>query len=208
MCSLPSFPRTTLILGGSFDPVHWGHLHTAQAALQATAADRLLFVPAAASPHKSAGPFAGAHHRLKMLQLAAHGHDTWEIADLEILRPPPSFTWDTLRQLQAANPAERFILLLGADQLPKLHTWRNFPLLAATADFAVMPRPGWPLSPSRPDNIPPDAWRHFQRLSIPEFSIASSAIRGKIAVGESIDDLVPPAVAGYIRQYRLYLPAP
>lgn len=197
-------PGFTILFGGSFNPVHWGHLHTADAAQQELQAEKLLFIPAALSPHKKADAPDNAIDRLNMLQLATAGHSGWEVCDLELNRPPPSFTWDTVQILRQERPERRFVLLIGADQLPRLHTWKQYDDLVQTVEFAVLPRPGWPIPQSPPGNIAGQTWQNFHILASPEYPISSSEIRHRAGAGLPIDDLVPPAVGAYIAANRLY----
>ncbi len=197
-------PGFTLLFGGSFNPVHWGHLRTADAAQRELQAEQILFIPATLSPHKNADTLDNAIDRLNMLQLATAGHSGWDVCDLELNRPPPSFTWDTVQILRQKNPERRFVLLIGADQLPRFHTWKQWDDLVQAVEIAVLPRPGWPIPPSPPGNIPAHTWRKFHILGGPEYSISSSEIRRRAAAGLSIADLVPRAVSAYIAANKLY----
>ena len=149
-------PDIIILFGGSFNPVHWGHLHTADSAQRELQAAQVLFIPAAVSPHKNADAVDNATDRLNMLQLATAGHRGWEVCDDEIKRPPPSFTWDTVQILGQRDPERRFFLLIGADQLPQFHTWKRFDDLVRSIEIAVVPRPGWLIPQSHPANIPAD----------------------------------------------------
>ena len=111
------------IFGGSFDPIHHGHVILARAAREKLGLDRIVFIPAHQSPHKTEGKPASAEDRLAMIQLATAGEDGFEVADLELHRPPPSYTVDTLRELQTSHPNDEFVLLIGADNVSRFETW-------------------------------------------------------------------------------------
>ncbi len=198
-------PDITILFGGSFNPIHWGHLRTAEAAQRELQAKQILFIPAAASPHKNADGADTATDRLNMLQLATAGRSGWKVCDLELKRPPPSFTWDTIQILRQGRTEERFFLLIGADQLAWFHTWKRFNELVQTVEIAVMPRPGWPIPQSPPADIPADIWGKFHVLAGMEYPISSSEIRHRAAAGLSINHLVPPAVSAYITANKLYM---
>ncbi|HUO09341.1 MAG TPA: nicotinate (nicotinamide) nucleotide adenylyltransferase [Phycisphaerae bacterium] len=142
----------TLIYGGTFDPIHHGHLITCQRARELLRADRVLFIPAFISPHKQHHQSASSEHRLAMLH-AAIAHHPFFLADArELARGEaqgksgggPSYTIDTLESLRAENPADRLTLLIGQDQLPKLHTWHRIGELVDMIEIAVLGRPSAP----------------------------------------------------------------
>src|SRR5262249_51402546 len=137
----------TLLYGGTFDPIHLGHLITCQRARELLKADRVLLIPAAVSPHKTGHHLksaAAAQHRLAMLQLAVENAPHFAVDSRELNRLGPSYTADTLDQLQQENPSTRFTLLIGADQLPKFHTWvrvQDILKQTPTRDIAILGRP-------------------------------------------------------------------
>ena len=187
----------TGLLGGSFDPVHLGHLIAADRAAEALGLDRVRFVPCARQPLKALGPVAAARHRLAMLQLAVAGHPGFGVEPLELERPgpEPSYTVDTLRVLRARCPGERLVLLLGADAAVDLPRWHAVDEVARLAEVAALTRPGAP-------EIRTDLVRHV--VATPAIEISASDIRARCLAGKSIRYLVPDAVAAYIEQNGLY----
>lgn len=196
-----------LIFGGTFDPVHNGHLQTARAALTALNAQRIVFVPANISPHKlerhnSALP----QHRLAMLRLAIADDPGMEVSAVELLRPAPSYTIDTLAILRRDRPGDTLILLVGADQLPALHTWKEIDAILASTPIAILPRSGFNVPDLPPGNITADLWKKVIGgiLQIPEYSISATAIRRAVAHGQALSEQLPQAVIAYIHKHGLY----
>ena len=181
----------TGIFGGSFDPIHHGHLILARAALEELSLDRILFVPANLSPHKTDTKPATAQDRLAMLKLAIAGEPCFETCDLELHRPPPSFTVDTLRELKTRHPDDRFTLLIGADNVAKFDTWREPDEIRQLARIAVLDRASGQAAPD---------WPVVRRL----VDISSTDIRARAAAGRSIRYLTPDPVCDYIAAEGLY----
>ena len=184
-----------LLFGGTFDPVHNGHLFTCQAALEFLHAQLLIFLPARLSPHKQGEPpRASGEDRAEMLRLATAGMPQFQVDPREQNRQGPSYTIDTVRQIKAERPADQFTLLLGEDQLPKFHAWHQVDALRALVSVAVMPRTG--------ASGPLDAG--MIRLPTPVVNISATEIRRRITQGLPIEGMVPTAVAAYIAQRQLY----
>jgi nicotinate-nucleotide adenylyltransferase len=179
------------IFGGSFDPIHHGHLILARAALEELGLDRLLFIPANMSPHKTDTKPATAQDRLAMVQLAIEGEPGFESADLELHRPPPSYTVDTLRELRAAHPEAELTLLIGADNVAQFDTWREPHEIRQLARIAVLDRAG---------GTAPADWPVIRRL----VDISSTDLRARTAAGRSIRYLTPGSVCDYITAHGLY----
>ncbi|NNM86485.1 MAG: nicotinate (nicotinamide) nucleotide adenylyltransferase [Phycisphaerales bacterium] len=198
--------KKVLLFGGTFDPIHNGHLATAAAACNELAADEVCFMPAATSPFKIGQACAPASHRLAMVQLAIADNPRFTASDLEITFPPPSYTFNTLQRLHATHSNTNILLLIGADQLSKLHAWHNINELLHLADLAILPRPGSPTAPATPAQINPAAWAARPRLwlATPLTPISSTHVRRRVALGLPISGLVPPAVERYIKYYALY----
>ncbi|MGC8553301.1 MAG: nicotinate (nicotinamide) nucleotide adenylyltransferase [Phycisphaerae bacterium] len=198
--------KKLLLFGGTFDPIHNGHLATAAAACAELAADEVCFMPAATSPFKLGQACASAAHRLAMIELAIAGNPRFTASDLEITYPPPSYTFNTLQRLQVMHGNTNILLLIGADQLPKLHAWLNINELLRLADLAILPRPGYPSAPAAPAQIDPAAWAARPRLwlATPLTPISSTHVRHRVALGLPIGGLVPAAVERYINQHALY----
>jgi len=181
----------TGILGGSFDPIHHGHLILARAALEELGLERLLFIPAKLSPHKTDAKPATAQDRLAMVQLAIAGEPRFELCDLELHRPPPSYTVDTLRELRAAHPDAELTLLIGADHVAKFETWREPHEIRRLAKIAIL---------DRAHQAAEHPWPVVRRL----IDISSTDLRARVAAGRSIRYLTPDPVCDYIATQGLY----
>lgn len=186
------------IFGGSFDPVHLGHLLVAQAAVEELGLDRLYFIPAAQSPFKPENKPGAAAARLQMLRLALASKTNYEIDDQEIRRGGISYTVDTLRDYAERFSGAELLYLIGADNVPKLNEWREPAELAQRAEFVAIPRPGG----ATPVFPPPFRGRMLRGFP---FAVSSSEIRARLKAGLTIENLVPTAVAEAIRNGRLYL---
>jgi nicotinate-nucleotide adenylyltransferase len=186
------------LFGGSFDPVHLGHLLVAHAAFQELQLTRLFFIPAAQSPFKPENHPAPAAQRLRLLRLALAGLPWCEIDEQELRRGGVSYTIDTLEAFSRTWPAAELFYLIGADQVPLLPNWRRAQDLARRVEFAVLPRPGEAEVPF------PSPFRGRRLAGFP-LGVSSSQIRARLKAGDSIEMLVPPAVAECIRNNGLYL---
>lgn len=186
------------LYGGSFDPVHTGHLLVAQAALEELHLDRLFFIPAARSPFKPDQVPAQNQQRLAMIRLALAGQIHCEVDDFEIQRGGTSFTIDTVCYFAQRFPAARLFYFIGADNVTGLSKWRQAEALAEQAEFIVIPRPGDVPAPL------PSPFRGQYLQGFP-FAVSASQIRTRVKAGRPIEPLVAPAVAEYIRNNRLYL---
>ncbi|VCU68956.1 Nicotinate-nucleotide adenylyltransferase [Pigmentiphaga humi] len=196
------------LLGGSFDPIHTAHVALALTALEHLQADSVQLIPAAA-PWQRQPLAATAEQRAEMAALAVAGHPGLAVNRIEIERGGPSYTVDTLRELtrearEQGRPV-RYVWILGADQLANFCTWNDWQEIVALADLAVAARPGAQPEPSAPLTETMRACGSLlHRLPMPEMAVSSSAIRQRLARGESIEGLVPAAVSQYITQHRLY----
>ncbi len=186
------------LFGGSFDPVHIGHLLVAQAAREELSLDRLCFIPAAQSPFKPDRQLTDARERLRLLRLALAALNWCDIDDQEIRRGGISYTIETLRDYAARFPNAQLFYLIGADHIPQLPKWREAAQLASLADFVVIPRPGQANAP-----FPPPF--HGRVLAGFPFGVSSSQIRARIKAGLPVDHLLAQPVAEAIRNNRLYL---
>lgn len=196
-----------LLFGGTFDPIHLGHLRTAHAAREEVAARQVLLIPAAQSPHKQNAFPTSAEHRLAMIQLAIAGDPALAVSDIEIHRAPPSYTIDTVTTLAQQDPRSELILLMGADQLPRLHSWYKVQELLEIISVAVLQRPGHAADLTDVvQTLGPRLAQRIKLLNTPLVDISATDIRGRIASGEPFGDLVPPAVEAYIREHQLYQP--
>lgn len=186
------------IFGGSFDPVHLGHLLVARAASEELSLDRVFFVPASMSPFKPGVQLAPACQRLRLLRFALAGQVGFEIDDQEIVRGGVSYSVDTVRAYAAKYPGADIHYLIGADHLGQLPAWRDASELASLAEFVVIPRPG------EKAGVPPRPFRCRELRGYP-LGVSASQIRDRVRSGLPIDWLVPSAVAEVIRNNRLYL---
>jgi nicotinate-nucleotide adenylyltransferase len=186
------------IFGGSFDPVHLGHLLVAQAAREELNLNRLFFVPAAQSPFKPDSRPTSARERIAMLRLALAGSPWCEVDDQEIQRGGVSYSIDTVRDYVRRLAGARVFYLIGADNVAALPKWRDANELARLAEFVVIPRPGEPTAP-----FPPPF--RGEVLSGFPFGVSSSQIRSRVRASLPIDRLVPASVAERIANNRLYL---
>jgi nicotinate-nucleotide adenylyltransferase len=184
------------IFGGTFDPPHLGHLVVAQDACSALGLDRVLFVVAAAPPHKHGRAFAPAPLRLAMLRAALAGDDRFLPSDLELGRAGRSYTVDTLRQLRADQPDAQLFLLIGADQAREFRTWREPDEIARLATVVALSREG--------DSGPTPGDAALRTLAVTRLDISATDIRRRVAAGEPVRYLVPDAVAAIIRREHLY----
>lgn len=192
-----------LCFGGSFNPIHNGHLICGRAVAAALNGSQLVLIPSATSPHKlRQADIAAAGDRLAMCRLAAAGVKGVEVDDAEIRRGPPSYTIDTIRQLHHERGWNKVSWLIGADQLAALPRWREAATLLREVNFVVMARPAW----SFDWNSLPLEFQTLQShvVEAPLLDISATDIRRRVREGKSIDALVPPAVAQYIQSRGLY----
>lgn len=197
------------LLGGTFNPVHTGHLILAERAREELRLDRMGLLPSGIPPHKSGPGLAPSEHRLAMVNLAVEGNPGLASVDLEIRRAGTTYTVDTLRELHADDPARTIVFLIGADSVPELPSWREYEQVLELAEIVTLRRPGFEdddiferiASKIRPDLI---AELRERRLDTPEIDISSTEIRRRVAQGKSIRYLVPEPVREYIDREGLY----
>jgi nicotinate-nucleotide adenylyltransferase len=197
------------ILGGTFDPIHLGHLALARAARSSLGLDEILFVPAARPPHKLGRPISPASDRLAMVELATEGEPATRVSRIEIERLGPSYTVDTVAALlDEAARADRPIdvtVILSAESFADLPDWHAADRLVELATIAVAPRPGHPLpEPTALANRLPGLIGRLAVIHGTLPDISASKIRALVAAGRPIDHLVPPRVAAYIEEHHLY----
>jgi nicotinate-nucleotide adenylyltransferase len=202
-------PARVALFGGSFNPIHHGHLIAARSVAEQLGANRLIFIPAANPPHKQDAKLAPARHRLEMVRLAIDGEPGWEVSDCELQRRGPSYTFDTVTQLrETLGPKPELCWIVGADSLPELASWYRIEELLAICRIITAARPGW----ERPDLTPLRkrlGTAHVDRLvadvlETPRIDIAATDIRERVRAGRSIRYLVPERVAQYINKHELY----
>lgn len=200
------------VFGGSFDPVHYGHLLAAECGREQAKLDRVIFVPALAPPHKPGANLADASHRLAMLSLALGGHDAFSVSRLEVDRGGTSFTVDTLASLAKKHPSDTLVLLLGPDNLAGLRRWKDPGRIAEIAEIVPIERDGL-------DNVTHAAAKSglaevlgvetvttilASRVRMPAIGIRATELRAALARGQSIRYRTPRAVERYIATHDLY----
>ncbi len=193
------------IYGGTFNPVHNGHLIIASSAQQQFSLDRMVFMPAFLSPHKTAPEDAGHWQRYDMVRMAIAGRKGWETSDLEIRRGGASYTVDTLKALRQQHPNAEFFLVVGSDNLLSLDSWQEPEKVSSMAVILVFQRPGFPL-PAAPDELKQRLkWTlDYRVITGAAMDISSFEIRRMIREKKNVSELVPPAVLSYIQAHGLY----
>jgi nicotinate-nucleotide adenylyltransferase len=189
------------LYGGTFDPIHLGHLILAEACREACALDRVWFVVAGAPPHKPGGR-TDVGHRLEMVRLAIAGHPSFEVSEIETRRPGPHYSVETLETIARERPVDELFFLIGADSLVDLPHWREPDRIMTLAGLVVANRPGFEPPPLE---VPADA-RPIRNVTIPPIGIASHEVRRRLHEGRSIRYQVPRAVEAYIDAHGLYQP--
>lgn len=197
----PGAKRRIGLLGGTFDPIHIGHLITAQEIVIQCGLERMVFVPSARPPHKDDRSMTDVRHRLEMTALAIESHPRFELSDIELERPGTSYTVDTLKQMRALlGEGVELYFLIGTDNVHEMWTWRNPEEILDLCTVVVASRPGFKPNPS---DRPLTARMTF--VLTPRIEISSTEIRARVAAGKPITYWVPPAVEHYIQTHRLYL---
>lgn len=210
-------PRIAL-LGGTFDPIHYGHLDAADAVRRALSVDEVLLIPTNDPPHRPARPHASAFHRFALTALAISDRPGYRVTDLELSRVGRSYTIDTLEALHAQGwlPSQLFFVV-GADAFADIATWHRFPAVLDAAHFVIVARPGTTIV-SALDRTPalrarvrtPDSIARNEPgtgvflVDARTHDVSSTMIRARLASGKPIEDLVPPAVARHILAHHLY----
>ena len=197
-------PRSIGVLGGTFDPVHNGHLHIANALRAALNLERVVWVPAGRPPHKTGQIVSSDRDRLAMLELALAGSATDEISTIDMERSGPSYTADTLEILAGQFAPARLFFLMGEDSLRDLPTWHDPERLLQAADLAVAARPGVDADLESVARRVPAVEGRVHLIPTKEIAISSSQIRQRVSEHQSIQGLVPAAVDAYIRDHGLY----
>jgi len=184
------------ILGGSFDPIHFGHLLMAQSAAEALNLDRVFFVPAFRSPFKSDHRIPSSAKRLAMVKLAIKGNETFALYEGELRRGGVSYTIDTLKELKQRYPEAKLYLLMGADNLKQFHRWRDPQGILSLASLVILNRLGF-------DKNYPKRWPYV-KVNMPAVDISSSDIRERLKLKKSIWYLTFTTVIRYINRHKLY----
>jgi nicotinate-nucleotide adenylyltransferase len=187
------------LFGGTFDPVHLGHLRAAESAREALGLDLVAFLPSAVPPHRATS--SSAADRLAMTRLATTPNPRFESWDAELRREGPSYTVDTVAALAGERPEDCFLLLVGADTWPEMPSWREPERLFSLVEVAVAERPG---APPLELVAPFASARGVRRIDGPGLAISATAVRERVRRGQSVRYLVPDAVGDYIAERGLY----
>ena len=190
------------LLGGTFDPIHLGHLVLAESAREAFGLDGILFVPAGQPPHKPGAVMAPASDRWRMVEIATNDNPFFSVSPVEIERAGPSYTVDTVACLRRQQPSVDWCLIVGSDALAEIPTWHDYQgLLPLVRILAAARQPGTPLT------LPPEINAWSDRVSFfhpPSLDISASLIRQRVRDGLSVRYLVPAGVAAYLAGHHLY----
>lgn len=200
----PCMHEHIAILGGTFDPIHYGHLAIAEEVRWRLQADRVLFVPAAQQPLKSHRHVATADDRLEMVRLATEGNPCFAVSDLEVRRGGRSYTYDTVRALQQEKPEAAFTFVIGADILPDLPRWYALDQLLQLCRFAVVTRPGYPFDLQPLYDFLPMARGRIDAVDGPALDISATGLRDRFERGAPVRYQLPDLVVEYIADHGLY----
>lgn len=194
------------IIGGTFNPIHYGHLVAAEFAREAFALNHIVFVPSARPPHKDLGEILDSQHRLKMVEIAVRDNAYFSVSELEIERRGLSYSVETVADFHRMYPGTEIFFILGIDAFMFMNTWKDTDRLAEMCSMIVVTRPGYHMNPEdeRFAGIPALMWEKIEVIPIPGFEISSSAIRERVEQGKTIKYLLPPGVEQYIYDHNLY----
>lgn len=196
------------LFGGTFDPVHLGHLILAEQCREQARLDQVLFVLAARPPHKQERQLTPFAQRVEMLALACAGQPAFRIEEMEKDRPGPSFTVETVQQIHSRHPEAELSLVLGADTLHDLPQWYEPARIVQLAELLIVPRSDWMMLSAeelrKSLSLPADVPLRIQQVSVPAIGISSRDLRRRAAEGLSLRFLVPRAVEVFIQEKRLY----
>ena len=201
--------KKILLYGGSFDPVHLGHIGVCGEVSEMLDCEKVILLPAARSPLKKHGPIASEMHRLNMLRIATEGMDKFEISEFELNRPGPSYTYDTVSHFKNVEQEETIIYwLAGGDIVDELPYWHNIKELLGMCEFVLTHRSGFPmhdldiLSEKLGSSLVKKLKRNV--IETAKFDVSSTLIRSKIASGEDVSQYLNPMVNQYIKDHGLY----
>ena len=194
------------ILGGTFDPIHNGHLFSAQAVYERLDLEKIIFIPAYIPPHKTGQDFARAADRYNMTVLATEPYTYFDVSDIELKRSGVFYTLDTMRELHRLYPEHELYFIIGADTVPQLHTWNKIYELFDLVTFVAAYRPGYgDVIELACEQLGDIAREKILLLDTPEYAVSSTEIRRRIRTGASLAGLVPQAVENYIKEQQLYV---
>lgn len=192
------------IMGGTFDPIHYGHLIIAEESRREFRLDKVIFVPAGEPPHKKDYTVSSAEHRYALTIIATASHPDFVCSRMEIERPGPSYSIDTIRQIKETYPqGTKVYFITGADAMAEILTWHEHDKLKSICKFIAATRPGYNLAELK-DRLPPDYLDQIIFLEVPGVHISSTELRARVAAGNPIKYMVPEAVEIYIEKHGLY----
>lgn len=197
-------PQRLGLLGGTFDPIHYGHLMIAEIIGEELSLDRVLFLPAGIPPHKPGQPISSATHRLRMTELAVEDNPRFAVSTMDIETDRRSFTVDLLRRIARLEPGADLFFIMGADSLRDFPTWHDPVGIVRQARLAVANRPGFPLDLEDIYALVPEARARTVVVSSPAIDVSATAIRARAASERSIRYLTPEPVRAYIMTHRIY----
>lgn len=196
------------VLGGTFDPPHYGHLVLAETARVLLRLDRVLFVPAGQPPHKPNQPIASSRRRVAMVEAALADNPAFALSRVDLERPGPHYTVDMLALLAQRHPGAELYFLMGGDSLAEFLAWRDPAGIVRWARLAVMQRSGWEADLAVLQHAIPGLRERLAWLDVPRLDISSTDLRRRVRAGLPLRYLVPPQVEAYIREHRLYQASP
>jgi nicotinate-nucleotide adenylyltransferase len=196
--------RAVGVMGGTFNPIHYGHLVAAETAREAFGLDRVIFVPAGDPPHKQGSAVASAEHRYLMTFIATASNFRFDTSRIELDRPGPSYTSDTLRQFREIDPAARWYFITGADAVMEMPGWHAVAEIFNQAEVIAASRPGYTLRRHELGVALGGLADQVHHLEVPALAISSSDIRSRLRQGLSVRYLVPEGVEHYIEKNQLY----
>lgn len=194
------------IMGGTFDPIHLGHLAAAEGAMHLVGLDQVLFMPNRQPPHKAGRPVSPAEHRAAMVRLAIAGQPRFAFSDLELKREGPSYTLLTVQELRAAHPDWRLAFLAGMDSLVDLTTWYQYETLVRAIDMVIFTRPGYSVEQrdAALARLGPELAARIKLVEVPGVAVSGTLLRRLAGEGYPLRYLVPDAVADYVQAHGLY----
>ncbi|HSW35838.1 MAG TPA: nicotinate-nucleotide adenylyltransferase [Candidatus Limnocylindrales bacterium] len=199
------------LMGGTFDPIHVGHLVTAEEARQQFDLDCVVFVPAGAPPHKEKVTISLPEHRYLMTTLAVMSNPFFYVSEVEINRETPSYTIDTVKHFSCGgHPSPSLFFITGADAILEIFTWKDYEELFRLSTFIAVSRPGYSLDRFREtlSRICPEMLHRVHLLEIPALAVSSTFIRERVILGKTIKYLTPEPVEQYIKKHGLYVTGP
>jgi len=193
------------ILGGTFDPIHYGHLVIAEEARVKVGLAKVIFVPAGHPPHKLRRPYSPAHHRLKMVEMAVASNPYFEVSLVDIKRPGPSYSVDTVRILQEElGPQAELFFIMGVDSLAGILTWHKPEVFIRQCKIVAVNRPGYGVDINALETVLPGIKERVLFIKAPEIGISSTELQQRVREGLPIKYQVPPEVERYIYEHNLY----